>query len=371
MVCWAPNSSSGYTFHKGLRLKGKNLISDRQGISGPVAICDMSKFRSNYEVDPLIRQKLNFPMFLSDAKEVLIEAREESRKNQDESSCANEDHIIHRLSCLKLGVNDDGSHILFMNILDGCHDRIVQRIHLGANPNTLSAIRSDYSRVNVTLGTDNLREYNWINPPFQVDIDLWNIESIHNGYIKYSPNKEFWDHDPEFVGEGDLAIGDVGTSLDMLQKVDQAKKLEVISGMRYGDCAFVKRSDGHWTLAYIDDWYFRDRGGNRGIIDDEAVYVFIVDCSTNQEKHIPERKWLSSIRLRNTSKYRDAINTLDDLDDSSNDHTHEPPSSGFNGSGEKSNGNGSRKSSPGANDDRSVSSLSEGENGSVADCSNG
>ena len=75
--------------------------------------------------------------------------------------------------------------------------------------------------------------------------------------------------------------------------------------------------------------------------------------------------------MRNTSKYRDAINTLDDLDDSSNDHTHEPPNSGSNGSGEKSNGNGSRKSSPGANDDRLVSSLSEGENGSVADCSNG
>ena len=80
VVCWAPNSSSGYTFHKGLRLKEKNLISDCCGISGPVAICDMSKFRSNYEVDPLSRQKLNFPMFLSDAKELLIEAREESRK---------------------------------------------------------------------------------------------------------------------------------------------------------------------------------------------------------------------------------------------------------------------------------------------------
>ena len=79
VVCWAPNSSSGYTFHKGLRLKGKNLISDCQGISGPVAICDMSKFRSNYEVNPLIWQKLNFPMFLSDAKEV-IEAWEESGK---------------------------------------------------------------------------------------------------------------------------------------------------------------------------------------------------------------------------------------------------------------------------------------------------
>ena len=58
--------------------------------------------------------------------------------------------------------------------------------------------------------------------------------------------------------------------------------------------------------------------------------------------------------MRNTSKYRDAIDTLEDMDDSSSGHAHD-----------------SRKNSPSVKDDGSVSSLSDSDNGSDADCSKG
>ena len=97
--------------------------------------------------------------------------------------------------------------------------------------------------------------------------------------------------------------------------------LEVIYHMELGDCAFVKRSDGSWTFAYFQGIYWRGEN-DKGPFGKEAVATFTVDESTMKERHIPERRWLSSIRLWNTSKYRGAINMLD-LDGTSSDHTRE------------------------------------------------
>ena len=122
--------------------------------------------------------------------------------------------------------------------------------------------------------------------------------------------------------------------------------------MEFGDCAFVKRSDGSWAFAYFQEISWRGEN-DRGLFGKEAVTTFTVDEHAMKERHIPGRRWLSSIRLWNTSKYRGAINMLD-LDGSSSDHTRELSD---------------RENSTGVNDEGSVNSLSDNDNG--ADCNEG
>ena len=79
-----------------------------------------------------------------------------------------------------------------------------------------------------------------VDPPTEVTVDCDDILKISDGIIKLFCWPDYCAHIPENAAEGDLVIGDVGTSLDMLQKIDRAKKMQVISRMVWGDCAFCK-----------------------------------------------------------------------------------------------------------------------------------
>ena len=73
-----------------------------------------------------------------------------------------------------------------------------------------------------------------VDPPTEVKVDCDDILKISDGIIKLFCWSEYCAHIPENAAEGDLVIGDVGTSLDMLQKIDRAKKMQVISRMVWG-----------------------------------------------------------------------------------------------------------------------------------------
>ena len=122
--------------------------------------------------------------------------------------------VVIYFHCLKIGANADGSDILVMNPFR----YILREVWIGVGDKT----------------------YTIVGPSTEVKVDCNNILKISDGIIKLFCWPEYCAHIPENAAEGDLVIGGVGTSLDMLQKIDRATKMQVISCMVWGDCAFVK-----------------------------------------------------------------------------------------------------------------------------------
>ena len=148
-----------------------------------IAICKMRDFRSSFELDPYIREKLNFSY-----EEICDITDSWKRKYMEKYDPNGKKKICFYLSCFKIGVNDDGSDILVMNPY--WRSEIVSHIFIDGS----GARKKEYS----------------VHPsdePTLKKIDLWEIHEIVDGYIKLYHEPEYIWHAPDFVNEGDLDRG--------------------------------------------------------------------------------------------------------------------------------------------------------------------
>ena len=252
----------------------------------PIAIYKSRDFRSNLKVDSRLLKKMNFSH--DDCLAVVNRWKKDLSESGDwyQQRYARKE-VKHYLKCLKME-NFDGD-IFIMNILFQENKKVVHRLE------TETPLRS------VTMATDR---------PVEVMIDLDEIYEIQNGIVNLRGEMEYINHSVkvrEQISQGDvsayadskaLLVGDVGAYDDMLHRNgNQAHILEVISSLTYGDCAFVKRSDGTWTLAAVDEMPWGD----------DECFSFDISEEPCKKKEIPRKRWLSSIRLMNNMKYQEKV----------------------------------------------------------------
>lgn len=257
-----------------------------------LAVCDAQDFRSNFEIDNQLLKKLNFTArefdnILDSSKPTMTDLTTRHpwdpagwRWNGDPDMPNVKVSMV--VECYKMGVNNDGSDILVVAPMDCATDiQFLDCVFFGE------------------IGSEDRKECRMGRTPDEVTLLSGSIMEIIDGHVKsdlfYSSR------------EGSLKIGHAGTSLDMIQGRDQGYVQEAISRLEPYDWAFVKRSNGRWTLAVVVK--FRK----------ERWILFNLDGGGHAKK-VYRKNWVSCIRLVNTRSNRQMLNELEG--DSDNETFH-------------------------------------------------